>query len=208
MFRPNRIGTPTFHSSDLTASTANWSPNAYNNNSANFGGNVINASPLLDIGRSALRWIGAATEVIPLNARLVLGQQFTVTKPLTGDAAGVELNHAYLGQAPASANISSVFFKVQTAAASTFGQVDASDYPTPLQDHSILNSEIDTVYVRSVQHQSNVVILSLSDPGTYFHGICISDNSGANWNLDYFYMVASIRQLNDQQTVAYRDTLR
>jgi len=215
MFRPNRIGTPTFHSSAKTTSTADLDLAQEALTGTTFPFTVINATPVADVGRSTLLWTGAAAEAVTGARRFMLVQQFTVTEPLNGDAVGVELNASIVGPIPQCAWWEPVLFKM-TAALGTIGASgNAADTPQTLHGPAILYSSgqlptVETLTWQQRAYRDQVVYLGAagSIAGTYAHGFRCWGIGPTNWSLTTFHMTASVRQLNDQQSVGYRDTLR
>lgn len=207
MFRPNRIGTPIIHNLTDTILTAAWVPNA----NAAFGsnnGNAINANPIADFGRTRILWAGAAPIVIAANTKYALMQQFTVTEPLAGDTVGIELNASLHLKAPASSLIQPMFMRCTAAAVATWGNLVNSSGNTNLAKGIVESVNVDDLIHRSHHYQTQVVLNADTVAGTYAHGFLIVDNSGANANLEWLDISASVRQLNDQQNINYRDTLR
>lgn len=212
MFRPNRIGTPIIHGQEATINTAAWTPNAQAYNAATWNGNVINAAAVLDFARTALVWANGASGVVAAGGnRIALYQQFTITAPLAGDTVGLELNASITMTLPASALIRPVIVRLTAAGVATLGAVTSYDIPTQLEQGQAGPIAVTTLSQRNA-HYKQIVITRNTDKdilaGTYAHGFEITDQSLAGYTATYLNMVASIRQLNDQQAVGYRDTLR
>lgn len=207
MFRPNRIGTPYIHDSDGAASTADFTLSDELIASSLFPSNVINASPALDFQRSAISWVG--TEAVAALNRFCFGQQFTITQPLDGDTVGLELSGAIRALIPASASIRPRLNKMTAAQAAIFASDQSADIPTYFAEpYNGLQGDDDLVH-RAWFYKESIVVRgsSIVLPGTYLHGFEI-ENNGAGFNLTSFDIHCSVRQLNDQQSIGYRDTLR
>lgn len=204
MFRPNRIGTPLIHQQLLTDTAVVWTPNSQLYNLPGVTGNVINANPVADFGFSAVS-SSVASNNLPDGHMVAIVQQFTVTQPLAGDAVGLELSAAiFMNQANFWCR--PVFFKTDGAAGAVFGNVDSdSRAPMPLGPASILNTYFTSGYYKEqlVHQESNDTI-----EGIYAHGFIIINKTGAAAPITYLKMQAAVRQLNDQQDIRYRDTLR
>lgn len=199
MFRPNRIGTPVIHTDDYNTAAGAFTPVG-----SSFASNAMNALPVGDFGRSALLWNGT-----PIAAPSVWGlaQQFTVQAPLNGDTVGFELNFALEGEFPANAQFVPFVFQATSAAGGTLQPLAAYQGVTLLEP--AVNGQplasTGTIY-RHTGYQTQVIQKRQLPAGTYGHGLRVFGNG--SWNIGYFFAVASIRQLNDQQFVGYRDTLR
>lgn len=211
MFRPNRIGSPVIHNDAGIGDTTNWTVQEaiYDNAATPF--NVINASPMGDFGRSGLIWNG--TESITAVRKAHLVQQFTVTAPLNGNVVGVELSAQIYLPTLKAVTIIPVFFKMTAALGAILaGAANSSDMPTYF-GQSLAGDEGDSdVAIRHLSYKEQLIIQGDSPTdvsGVYAHGFGLFNNSaGSAAPLSGFFMSAAIRQLNDQQSVAYRDTLR
>lgn len=209
MFRPNRIGTPLIHTSDFVASTDSINFAESPNNSTGFVGNVINAAPQLDFGENNLIWTG--TDAITAGYRLMLGQQFTVTEPVVGDVVGVELNGSLVTYAPRSALLVPFIMKLAAAGASVLAPVTSADQPTLFRQGDYDASATSAIAIRNIQYREQCIIRGAggSKPsGTYMHGVMIYGDVSDGYSLTFIQAAMSVRQLNDQQNVGYRDTLR
>jgi len=207
MFRPNRIGTPKIWQDNATASVTAFTMNTELLTSAIFGGNVINAAAQADFGRDAVYWTAAA-RTIPLSAKWCIGQQFTVTQPISGDTVGLELNGGLLIHITGSTIIQPFVAKVATPAMAA--QWDAFDVSGPTLLMQPWNDRSNLGNARTYRDQ---VVLNGSNStiaGTYVHGFCISESATtpAAVTFTHLYAEFSVRQLNDQQDVSYRDTRR
>lgn len=207
MFRPNRIGTPVIHGSEDVQSVLDI-PLSLVGNSALLAGNAINATPVLDFGRSALNWIGGAAENIPNGNKYGFLQQVTITEPLAGDTVGIELNAAITYIGLPSDMVRPVFMKT-TGAVALLAALTLSGQPTDLAPGKVELAGNNSLAIRQFAYKQQVIIRNTAGvAGNYAHGFHIHNNSGAAYGLLSFNMVASVRQLNDQQDVTYRDTLR
>jgi len=208
MFKPNRIGTPVIHTFDLTENTGPWTPNEKTYDALP-GGNVINAVPDGEFGRKELRWAGAAAIPIAASRKICLLHQFTVSTPEEGDAVGVELNASIMGNFELSMIFTPIFMRISagnTLLASVSPTNGVTYIEKPIQVSAAANGE---VYI-GAQYRQQVLIRATRETiaGTYAHGFQISDISNTTWDMKYFDMSASVRQLMSQQGVGYMDTLR
>lgn len=208
MFKPNRVGTPWQHQPENTSTSAaaiTTTTRPYYE--ALIWGNVINAAPALDFAADGINWVGTPQN-LTASHRIALVQQFSVTQPLEGDTVGVELQGSILFQSKCSILITPIFYKMEAGLSGLLAGADSSEMPkvfgTPL--NSIPASAVATV--RAHTYKEQIIINSTTVGGVYAHGFAISDPEGAVISLSYFSMHASVRQLNDQQSIGYRDTLR
>ena len=209
MFRPNRIGTPIIHTPDAVDSTLNFSLQQKPNFSGTVGVNVINSATVQDFGRSSLVWTG--TEAVNAGHKIALAQQVSVTAPLTGDVAGIELNGTINIDVPTSALVVGFAAKLPVAQGSLLAGVDIADHATyfkPLYTPNPQKADVDTKKWHSWTYQEQLIIDQAQLGLVLCHGFLIYDNSGAGWSLTAFEACMSVRQLNDQQNKGYRDTLR
>lgn len=210
MFRPNRIGTPIIHVDLDDASGATFTPNTNANVISTVEGNVINASPQLDFGYNAVSWFAAA-RVIPAAEKWGVVQQFTVTEPLAGDTVGVEVNGSIDIATEDGATIVPVFFKAANVAGALWGDIASNEPATRLGNGLQANGVSTNSVMRTLNYQRQIVVRGTPGliAGNYAHGFLIYNNkSGATLDIVAFHMQASLRQLNDQQNIGYRDTLR
>lgn len=198
MFRPNRIGTPHIMSgASYVYSTSNWTP-ADRSIQQVYAGNVINAVPLLDFGQAAIRWAGS--EAVVAFQRICIGVQFTVTPPIAGDVKGIELGGSMTVDLPAADSMYPVCFRVEAAGLAVWDQVTTTEAP------SILGPEVPGLSAIRTGHYQTQLVTQLA-AGTYFHGFALQD-SGSGFTLQALHAEFYVRQLNDQQSIGYRDTLR
>ena len=148
--------------------------------------------------------------IVPANKRMGLYLQFQITEPLAGDVVGVEATFSYgTGLTPGIA-ICPVFFRAHNAAVALMGNIYSSDFPMygRSQDWQPTSSPYQWVSIAGreqyVVGHAPVALL----PGTYCHGITVWNTTGADYTLYNQKAYFGIRQLNDQQGVGYRDTLR
>lgn len=207
MFRPNRIGTPRIYQSSTTANAAAWTLTAQGNGSIGATGNVINAAAIADFGMSALNNTNAQN--LAIDNAFCLVQQFTVTKPLSGNTVGVELNASLKLKTDRRVIIKPVLFKAATAAGTVLGAVSSVGVaPVSIAPEFLPGSAALTDWF-GFSYQTQVIIQDASAvEGTYCHGFQIGNNTGAALSIAAFQMDASLRQLNDQQAIGYKDTLR
>lgn len=208
MFRPNRIGTPNILKNAFTGDTTAFTVNEGVLTDAAWYGNVFNANPVLDFGRSDVYWAGTA-RTLTASKRWCLFHQFTVTQPLAGDTVGIELNFSFVGHF-SSGNIGMVPVIGKIASAGTTIW-DAKQIAGP-SIVPIIGRLVNNLAIQGGTYREQVIIND--DPatvaGTYVHGFALYEATSTPTNItfDSLYAVASVRQLNDQQSIGYRDTLR
>lgn len=211
MFRVNRIGTPTILSGNFLASSATGWMNADAITTGLWGGSVINAAPVGDFAYNFLHWANGVGEPIPASSRFIIGQQFNIEQPINGDVAGVELNGTLELPALASTGIqiiAPIFYRAVAAAGAVLGAVESLSSPVYLDMQPAgftLGGYGERTYKTQVIANTNE---SLPVEGTYVHGFQVANLTAAPVNLTWFNAGYSVRQLNDQQQIGYRDTLR
>lgn len=207
MFRPNRIGTPVFHTDTQATSSAALTFGTQAISSTTLPITPVNGTPILDFGETKYNYNGAVT-LVPALQKITIVQQFTVSQPLVGDAAGVELNGGGLFVFDKTCLIQPFIVRLTNGATNTLVSGTTTDYPTFIAD-PILPLEV-TAANRFValRYQTQVVLKRDLGPvgGVYAHGFQIS--CGTAHTPGGFQAQFSVRQLNDQQSVRYRDTLR
>lgn len=208
MFRPNRIGTPYIHQGTSNNSTSAFTLNVLGLTSNSWKGNVISSTPLLDFGRQALTWNAAAVS-LPAGNRCSFLSQFTITEPLNGDTVGVEMAGALIINVNDNLAIRPIFGKLVAAGGATLAQVDFADFPTRFGETQTAPVGASGASSHRFAQYRDIMILQYptgSVGGTYAHGFEILNQSAAASNIAALQMSASVRQLNDQQTIGYRDT--
>jgi len=207
MFKPNRVGTPVIHTITGVDNNAAFTLQLNGNSVMAQPFNVINAAPVLDFGRSQINWTAAARVQTNSNKSAFV-QQFTVTQPVAGDTVGVELNGSLFITAPNDIIIQPAIMRIPAQGAIWAGTT-ANDVPTPIAPpvEILDNVAARTNTIRAAQYQSKVIIQDAAVGGSYAHGFIIY-NAGVDFNITGLKMIASVRQLNDQQGIGYRDTLR
>lgn len=207
MFRPNRVGTPNIHTTPGSAvSSAAFGVGARWSGAMRFS--VINAAPVLDFGHNSIDWNGS--QAITANGQFAFGQQFTITQPRNGDTVGLELCGWYMAPIPRSTLVFPFLARMNAALPAVMASADTNDIPTALDKQDPLsNGTAVTLEPRQYHYKTQAIVRnSLATlAGTYFHGIAFVDNS-AGWNFTDLVASFSVRQLNDQENVGYRDTLR
>lgn len=207
MFRPDRIGTPIIHTQDGTSNTSLWTPNTFANTASGGQGNVINAVPVTDFGRTALSWTAAA-RTVPANTRFGLLQQITITAPLNGDVRGLELNTSIMFNG-LKAMARPIFVRLASVPNAVFANVAYYDFPTMLGPAEEPPTANNTTGIHAHWCQEKLIERN-TDPatlaGNYGLGWELIDTSGAGFGIDFIHIVCSVRQLNDQQQVGYADT--
>lgn len=207
MFRPNRVGTPYIFSETSNVVTADYTPveSDPTGNSA-YTGNAINATPLLDFGQTSLYIARAETYAAARRSGFI--HQFTISQPLAGDVAGLELIGHITTLIPGDACITP-FFGKRNGTAALLGSVSfGNGSAIQIGPSSPAIPGNTTAAVRSLSFQAQVIVrdttLAFGDFGAGFF-----INTGATpWSFTWAHISASIRQLNDQENIGYRDTLR
>lgn len=207
MFRPNRIGTPVIHTSTANDNADNYTEGEALWTAVGQPFNVINASPVLDFGRSQLNWNGTKNFAALTETALV--QQVTVTEPLAGDTVGLELNGSITFLGNQNSVLRPVFFKMSAALGTVLANGSSADAVTQIGP-ALMPDRTAGGSLRSHWYKETIIFRGTAGSigGTYAHGFAILDNSNAAWTMNWFDMMASVRQLNDQQSIGYRDTLR
>lgn len=204
MFRPNRIGTPKIYQEANYAEINDYDVVANNVTSDIWQVNNINATPQLDFGRNAMKFSGS--ESIPAQTlRFGICQLVTITAPIDGDTVGIELNGAIVSQVPADIIVVPFFAKVDAWTSNLMGNVTLQ--PNPMIFNAITQKSagyLNTAYTQSVIKQG---ITGQAVAGLHAHGFLFYQPANA-WNWVHWEVDFSVRQLNDQQEVGYRDTLR
>jgi hypothetical protein len=209
MFRPNRIGTPWIYKPNPVSGTSAWTPNNQPNTSNTIGFNVINQVPVLDFGRSQFNWTGAAVNITASN-RVAIVQQISITAPQGGDTVGLELMGSLDIDVASTTQMLPIFGKIQgsipagqLAAGTTIGPCIIGQAPGG-----------NTANVRSRAHVYKEQVIVNNDgadvSGVYVHGFLLQEAHTTPAAVPISFLQASygVRQLNDQQSIGYRDTLR
>jgi len=205
MLRPNRIGHSQIHQLGGVISTADWTPNLRPLYSSDWQANVLNAVPSADFGEVLLSWVGS--EVITADARLVIGQQFSITQPLAGNIAGLEVNGAAFCDLEASAIITPVIGRLDAAGGALFAAVAfaTGELPTFFRGHE---EQTTAAARRSFSYKEQFIINDDDLAGVYLHGWCIMDGSADGVTFTSLQASLSVRQFNDLQNQRVRDPLR
>lgn len=212
MFRPNRIGTPVIHDSTANESTADYTLQQRVWTSVVQPYNVINAIPVGDFGRSQLNWSG--NKVLDALKQCAQAQQFTVQAPAEGDTVGIELNGYFTVYCAARLTLRPIFFRQEAALSTLLQGGDSGDSPTGIGEG--LQGDVaaaQTKYeIRTLRYQTQIIAKSTSSiavAGPYAHGLAfINPHATETAAITWVNSVCSVRQLNNQQDVGYRDTLR
>lgn len=210
MFRPNRIGTPLIHMMTQASTAAAWVMNASAINLPGITGNVINAVPQLDFGFDALMASNTGSG-LGNNQQAAILQQFTVTAPLAGDTVGFELNAGFYGIMDRRVVIIPILAKLAAAGVTVLAAVNSNSYHPVFIDEYKDQTDTegtDAGYIGCQYRNIQVIHKDATPAGVYAHGFLLINSSGGSTGFSVMKMNASVRQLNDQQTVGYRDTLR
>jgi len=211
MFRPNRVGTPNIHYIPIHSnSTVAFTEATQDYNADANSYNVVNAAPVSAFGQTSIKWTGA--ESIPGNDKWGLGQQITVDAPLAGDTVGLEIMGSLNLSFPKPCIIQPVLTKLAAATGAVMAVATGASLATQVAP---AKTPIDTMAGTFLWHnhyyRTQCIIRgtdSADVAGTYLHGFPIFSLDGAAVDVVWFEAMFSVRQLNDQQDVAYRDTLR
>lgn len=207
MFRVNRIGTPQLHTAGSVNNTSAFTLNENAVNQATYPGNVINASPVADFGRSPLHWTGTA-RTLTSGRKWIIGQQFSITQPLAGNVRGLELTASLYLTAKNNIILRPILCRLSAAGAAVLDTITSADTPTqiaPLRENP--NGTGDASYVGH-SYLTTAIVNQTPLAGTYLHGFECSNLDAANDSITWIRMNATVRQLNDQQDIGYADTLR
>lgn len=206
MFRPNRIGTPWAHSVNSADSNVNFTLGANAIAALAQPANIINAVPALDFNRYSLNWQG--TESLPAGNKCAFMHQFTVTRPIQGDAVGLELVGAIRGTFPDNAIIRPIVGKLAAAATSVMQDLTLTDVPTSFGTPAAPDGGTGAAQWRAHSYQEQMLVHYTPAEGVFAHGFEICNIGAGAVNISALKMDVWIRQLNDQQDIGYRDTLR
>lgn len=206
MFKPNRVGSPLIHMSSNASTSSNATLGNDDPTTTTFRANNINTTPQADFGEDHLYYTG--TSAVTNGRRFMIGQQFTVSTPLSGPASvrGVELRGGWTAKVPHGLQVVPFITKMASAAASNMA-LTAVAFPTLFRAWQQPLAS-DTLVYKHFSYKEDVILKYTDVAGTYMHGFMAYDNAAAGWNLTMFHMMCSVRQLNDQQGVGYADTLR
>lgn len=206
MFRPNRIGTPHFHQETGIGSAANFTWALRNFNDSSWGGNVVNGTPLLDFGFTSVNWSG--TEQIVNAQRTGLFHNIVVTRPLNGDAVGIEIVGSLVIRLPSSSLVVPMIGKPNAAPVNNFDQFTFANQPVHFAPQRMESAVGTDMIIRHFAYKEQIVHQEADPSGSYCHGFQIFNTTGANYDVTWFSACFGVRQLNDQQIVGYRDSLR
>lgn len=205
MFRPNRIGTPHVNGTSNITSSDPGPPSQSGNFTNTYLGNICNATSALDFGRSNFFHTPSVPMSITLENKFFIAQQFTVTEPLDGDTVGVECTGEIIIACAQPVILVPFVSRLVAAASTTYEVAQLVDPPTGFdcEPQQSLSATFNRVY----KNQALLRRATKADvAGPYCHGFLVYSQS-AN-TVFYYRFGAAVRQLNDQQTVSYRDTLR
>lgn len=206
MFKPNRVGTPVIAGSDTASSIAALAPTFRDADEDTFSTNFINAAPGGEYAQRGLNWKNVTA--VANQKRFGLALQFTVSQPIAGDTIGFEISFGLQTIVPQYFSASPVVGRVN-AGSGLFSSSNFVGQPTPLDSDAPYIPAAGTVMR---QHYAlRQVIFRATNPtvgGTYAAGYQFFNLSGSSFNFYWFNMHIGVRQLNYQETVGYRDTLR
>lgn len=205
MFKADRVGTPDIHTNVKNALTGAMTLKEDDYNDEDTPVNIINSTPLLDLGRYKVTW--NQTSAVATAKKIGLGCQFTVSQPIVGDTVGLEIIGSLQTLWPHKGTIIPAFGRL-TESQALYAGVDYDGGATPHgQQNPYLNEDV--VSIRANYFKTQFIInASSSLSGTYAFGWTLFNNSGSSHNLTWFEACFAIRQFNDLQDAAYRDPLR
>lgn len=207
MFRPNRVGTPYIFAKPAVINTNAVSMYVADpTGNASYRFNAINAANVLDFAYSNIYTTGAGA--IAANQRGGFAQCITIPPPLAGDVVGLELNGFFTGPAPGDMSITPVFGPTGSSP-TILGPVEAANGDIVVIGESLVAiPAATTVSTRSLRYTAQVIVRDTTRLfGNYLHGFALTAGPTA-WAKTWAHIGCSVRQLNDQQLVGYRDTLR
>lgn len=208
MFRANRVGTPVIYQANRVTSVANVAPSTFNVMGSQIQGHQINAAAALDFGMSHLEWIPAAAQTLAAATAVAYGQIITITQPISGDTVGVELNGAIQLRADQELGIIPFFSQLSSAAGGALGIIAGTGFPYIQIADGKDPGTAAAAQTRSHTYQEQVIINPLTVGLTCAHGFIITNTSAAVRTITGINFQMSVRQLNDQQNIGYRDTRR
>lgn len=213
MFKPNRVGTPTYHNQLITASTA---ATALAQNIPSFPpiGNVMNATPLGFLDRCYMRW-NAAAKTLNAGNKGSLMAQVLINPPVRGDTVGLEVNISMVLNC-AGVTVVPAIVELTAAVGTVWGAfANAQNAVTPLSaDTSYQPStqaSLAAAQGRFYQCRDNVIIRDTvsGDPSAvYGVGFILYNFTAAAITFTDLEFWASVRQNMDQPGVGYADTRR
>jgi len=206
MFKPNRVGTPHIFTGDAVDSAANFTLATNLIGAVAQPANVINAAPYLDFGQYTLNWNG--TESLPAGEKCAFAHQFVITEPLAGNTVALELAATIRGTFPDNAIIRPFIAKILASTSAVLEGVTSFNVPISFGRPALIDGITGGAVFRAHHYKEQILVSSSGIAGAYIHGFEIDNVTGGAVNITQFKMDAQIRQLNDQQSIGYRDTLR
>lgn len=216
MFRPNRVGTPFFWNDQYTTADTPvafvQSPIIKIAPDVSWPCNVINSVPIADYGGfTAVHAISGGSLAPGMKYGIIA--QINIQAPEAGNIVGVELSGTWLQQD--SRLVTAPYFSILTAATETEWAVGAFDLP-PIQigDIALRDGLPDTGNTKIAHFRTQVIIennassLPEFPAGPYGFGFWTFNAEATPEIITPFQVSLHCRQLNDQQFVGYRDTLK
>jgi len=212
MFRPNRIGTPNLtgawreNADDLLTTAVHTAADP-----AEFV--VVNAIPWMDYGSDTVMFTGNTT-ALPAGELSGIGQQFNIPTPIAGDAVGVELIGTAYGWVSTNLSFGLLPYACQLVApGEAEGDVVVSNQ---LKDAFLADISAQQIaggasgVLRVVNWKTQIIFDNLNGPltGTFLHGVRVHNVGSVATAIEDIWCTLSVRQLNDQQDIGYRDTRR
>jgi hypothetical protein len=171
-------------------------------------GHQINAAAVLDFGMSHLEWIPGVAQTLAVASAVAYGQIMTITVPVSGDTVGVELNGAIQLRGDQEMGIIPFFSFLSSAAGGALGVIGAVGFPYVQIAEGKDPGVAAAAQTRSHTYQEQIVINPVTAGVTCAHGFILTNTSAAARTINAINMQMSVRQLNDQQNISYRDTRR
>lgn len=209
MFRPDRIGTPFFHSEQTSTSSVTTALVSTTPFTA-LQPSVINATPLSVYDRFDLRWNSATAKSVAAFQRSGLVAQVTVPPPVNGNVVGIEV----CAQLTILSNllIVPIFTELTNTPAAVLANATTNGAITQLKDTCDYGvAQAASNVFQSVGFKENILIRDVTsdDPsGLYAFGFALYNGTAVASTFTDFYMQVAVRQLLDQPGVEYADTRR
>lgn len=205
MFRPNRIGTPVIRQpSGPTITATSWTIDQASQTSGAAVGTICNGTPLADFGEVNAYYQSTTVQALTGGNKSGIWAQFSATTPLNGDTIGFELIGSLWIVASLGVHIMPGFTEMNSAGPSNFSPLSARTISVASLNFQGWNNSHNTIHASTFKEQ--VILNKATAAGTYAFGFELI--GGVTTNLSTFHASFGLRQLNDQQTIGYRDTRR
>lgn len=210
MFKPNRVGTPTFHSTGSVNYTGAWTINLTGSQLLAVSGNVINASPAGIFDHICVTYQGTPKAITNGNKWALL-YQYSIQKPLAGNTVGFDANFGVSILCSNLISVEPIVCKLNLAGGATLAAVSSIAGTTRLGEG--FNPNVPTANGRvQWNHYAYKEQFAVYDPtdlsGVYAHGLMFVNNEAAPLDVSGFHASAAIRQLSDTRLARYQDPYR